>query len=125
MVSLCGFDLAYPVEILETGLPKLITSDDLLRQAIKDRILTPVGSRFFHRSYGSRVRQLLNEPNAPVISAVVKEFIIEAIRQDSRVSFVSCAISYIDDVSVIEIIVRRKDSGALVQLQFESAFLTI
>lgn len=89
-----GFDLRYPVIFASNGTASLVSELDSLEQSIKDIILTPIGTRFFERSYGSRIYRLLfdkvNTDNLSLLSQIITEDIrkneTRAIVLDVRVS---------------------------------------
>jgi len=124
-ISLIGFDVKYPIEITEQGTPALVGGTSLLSQALKDRLLTPIGSRFFNRSYGSLLPRLLNEPNSQVAIPVIEEFVRECVAQEQRVSFVSAFISQIKDKLTLNLVCRQRNTNEIVSLNLEFSFFNI
>jgi len=63
--------IAFPFRIDEAGRVAVADTDakegrwDSLAQALKQLIMTPPGTRFFNRSFGSRPSHLLFRPNRP------------------------------------------------------------
>ena len=126
-ISLIGFDLKYPIVISEQGTPELVGNTELLRQSLKDRLLTPIGSRYFNRSYGCRLPLLINEPNAPIAIPVAKEYIIEAVRQEQRVIFQDAILSQDLNSGVlrVSVICRQRETNEIVSVNLEYSFLNI
>ncbi len=75
-----GVGLKHPVT-LENGSVRLETDLALINQSILDILGTPIGSRFMLRDYGSRMRELLFEPNDEVIQDIASVFIFEALQK--------------------------------------------
>ena len=60
---------------------------DNLRQAIEIRLLTPKGelAALGHADYGSRLPELVGQPNTETTRNLAKLFVIEALKQERRI----------------------------------------
>ena len=60
---------------------------DNLRQAIEIRLLTPKGelAALGHPEYGSRLPELVGQPNTETTQNLAKLFVIEALKQERRI----------------------------------------
>ena len=72
-----------------TGTMTMVNDAQLIQQSIKDILATPVGSRFFLPQFGSRINELLFEPNDELVKGLLHEFIREAFVWEGRVIFES------------------------------------
>lgn len=78
-----GRGLKFPIQLLQG---KGATSVDLslLNQSIKIILDTPIGSRLFLPDFGSRLRELIFEPNDEVLHDLLSLFIFEALDKWER-----------------------------------------
>lgn len=60
---------------------------DNLGQALAARLLTPRGeiAALGHAAYGSRLHEVIGQPNTPTTRNLAKLFVIEALKQERRV----------------------------------------
>lgn len=73
-----GQGLIFPIE-LENGRGKLFTGFDLLRSSIKVILSWPYNQRFLLGQFGSRLEDVLEEPNDDVLHNLVYTFVTDAI----------------------------------------------
>jgi phage baseplate assembly protein W len=66
------------------------TSGNSLRQALLLRLLTPLGalSPLGHANYGSRLYELIGNPNTPQARRLARSFVLQAVAQEQRVASV-------------------------------------
>ena len=89
-----GTAIKTPLSILPNGRAEIVQSTETVRQAIERLLSTPKGSLFFNRQYGSRLESLLFETNDTILSAMMKQYILEAIRDfEPRVKFLDAQIT--------------------------------
>lgn len=94
-----GTAIKTPLSILGNGRAETIGSTETVRHAIERLLSTPKGSVFFNRLYGCRLEELLFETNDTVLSAMIRQFILEAIRDwEPRVKFLDAQITIDDNV---------------------------
>lgn len=74
-----GKGLTFPIELNSSGRPDIKGGVDLLKSAITDILSWTVGTRFMLGEYGTRLEQLLQEPNDLVTQSLVKHFTVEVI----------------------------------------------
>ena len=98
-----GQGLKYPLQ-LEGGSIALNNGIPLVEQSIITILNTPKGSRFFLPEFGSRLKELIFEPNDDVLEDLLRVFIYEAIRDwEKRARFVSVSFTREVDVTYCEI----------------------
>ncbi|MBY0329329.1 MAG: GPW/gp25 family protein [Acetobacteraceae bacterium] len=64
---------------------------DNLGQALAARLLTPRGeiAALGHAAYGSRLHEVIGQPNTPTTRNLAKLFVIEALKQERRVEAIA------------------------------------
>lgn len=93
-----GVAIAKPL-LLANGAVQTTEGDNVIEQAILDILNTPVGTRPFLREYGSRIRELVFEPNDFVLRDLLTEYIREAIDAwEARATFEDIDFEQEDDV---------------------------
>ena len=104
--SITGF--AFPFQIdPTTGGVMTLTGDDKLRANIVHIIMTNVGERVMRRSYGSGLRQLVQDPNDNALWAVVQHQIGKTIGLlEPRVLLQQLTLSQSDDGGTLYVTVN-------------------
>lgn len=86
--SFIGSGITLPLRLVNGRVP-LDTGVPLIRASIRTIIAWPYGIRFFLNEFGSRVEELLEEPNDNILKNIANTFIADAItRWEPRVEFV-------------------------------------
>lgn len=92
LVNYIGQGITLPLR-LENGSVPLDTGFVLIRASIITIITWDYGTRFFLAEFGSKLNQLLEDPNDKVTMSTVNVFIADAINQwEPRVEYISSAI---------------------------------
>lgn len=82
-----GQGVKYPISLIN-GSADLVKESELIKQSIGIVLKTPQGSRFMLPEYGSRLDELMFEPNDEVLQDLVKFFIYEALAKwETRIKF--------------------------------------
>lgn len=82
-----GTSMNTPVAI-SNGRAVLVSDKESIEQSIKTILTTPKGTRLLLPEFGSRLEELLFEPNDEVVKSLARLFIFEAIRDwEKRVKF--------------------------------------
>ena len=68
-----GIGLAFPI-ILEDGKPVLSSLEDLIESSIRNILIWPFNTRYFEKSFGSRINELIEEPNTGILNTLLEEF---------------------------------------------------
>lgn len=98
-----GKALRFPFKLLN-GRGEVVTDSELIKQSISRLLNTPVGTRFMLPEYGSRVRELLFEPNDNLVKDLLRVFVKEAIdKWETRVRYNKCNFYSTEDYLAIEI----------------------
>jgi phage baseplate assembly protein W len=103
-----GVAIAKPL-LINNGAVSTVAGSTVIEQSIADILNTPVGSKFYLREYGSRIRELVFEPNDFVLRDLLTEYIREAIDNwEPRCTFYDIDFEQEDDVmncfiSVVEV----------------------
>jgi len=88
-----GTGLIFPLQLDSKGVPKVASGFELIRSDLSILLSWPSFSRFFLSEYGSRVEELIEEPNGTVLKQVVRRFIIDAITEwEKRITLTSVSI---------------------------------
>jgi phage baseplate assembly protein W len=101
-----GTGLKYPLQQDELGKAVLIKGQELIRQSISKILSTPLGSRFFNREYGSRIKELIFEPNDDILKGLLEFHIEDAIAKwEKRVEYIDTQFHFDHDKSLINCII--------------------
>lgn len=95
--------LAFPIEVVNGAVP-LKSGIELIKSSIKIILSWELGVRYFTPEFGSRLHEVLEEPNDVVLEALVNRFTIEPIELwEKRVSLLDIAINRpeLDKLTVI------------------------
>ena len=85
-----------------------------VEQSIIELLNTPVGSKFFLPEYGSRVSELLFEPNDDVLDSLLDAFIFQAVgKWETRVKMVSTESVRLDEYVAVTITYRVMASNEI------------
>lgn len=77
---------------------------DRINQSLRQILETPVGTRFFIPSFGSRIKEFLMEPNDMISAELIRNETIRAIKQwEHRVDLKSVTTLFSGDECFIEI----------------------
>jgi len=88
-----GTGLTFPIKLIN-GRGVLVTGFDLIKSSLYMILSWPFGNRYFLGEFGSRLEDLLEEPNDEVLKDLLETFIIDAITQwEKRVEVMSVDIT--------------------------------
>lgn len=80
----------YPTELTSGGSIALVSGPDVIRQSIRRSLETGLGTVFFSRSTGSRLKQAQYEQNEDLLRSMLDLFIEETIQtHESRVEYIN------------------------------------
>ena len=113
-----GAGIVFPIE-LDKGKAVVKSGFELIRSSINLIIGWPYGSRFYLSEFGSRIEELLEEPNDEVLRMLINTFVIDSINQWEKRIFLTGA--DIVDVSPtkIKILLRYR----IINSQTEDSFI--
>ena len=81
-----GTGLVFPL-IIESGRAKVSQGVPILESSLKNIIFWPTNHRLLNERFGSRIHELLDEPNDNISRTLIRTFIIEAVNEwDSRIT---------------------------------------
>lgn len=87
-----GSGLIFPIQ-LTNGKANIDTGFALIRAAINNILSFTIGRRYYLGEFGSRLQELLEEPNDEVLKNLVNTFVIDAITTwEKRISTVSAEV---------------------------------
>lgn len=90
--SYLGTSLSFPLGVNQYGRAVTVGGLDNIKQALLRLLSTEQGSRFFLPEYGSRLQDLVFEPNDEVLQASIRLSVSEAIETwEGRVRFIDVA----------------------------------
>lgn len=82
-----GQSMSSPIKLIN-GKAVLVSDKTGIEEAVTTLLNTPIGSRLFLPEYGSRIEELLFEPNDAVVESLARMFIQEAISTwERRIKF--------------------------------------
>lgn len=94
-----GQAIKFPIVLKNGGSPALENGNPLVSQSITIILNTPIGSRFMLPEYGSRLRELIFEPNDEVLIDLMKVFIYEALSMwEKRARFTNVTFEAGEDI---------------------------
>lgn len=83
-----GIAMKHPV-IVQNGSARLSYGKEAVEESLMTILNTPIGSKFFLPEWGSRLHELIFEPNDEVLTSMMRLFIADAIAEwEKRVKFV-------------------------------------
>jgi len=89
---------------LENGKVPIDSGVQLIRSSIKMIIAWPFGTRFFLNEFGSKVEELVEEPNDDVLRNVAYEFIAESLaRWEKRIELIDVSIDRPNDMGSLNL----------------------
>lgn len=92
-----GRAIAFPLRVVN-GRPQIADSRESIEQSVSRILSTEQGSKFFLPEYGSRLHELIFEPNDDVLFALLRQFIFEAIeRWEKRIKFIDVTFNNSED----------------------------
>src|SRR5882757_6492467 len=95
-----GSGITFPI-ILTNGRPTISSGFDIIRASIKTILAYAIGTRYFLAEFGSRLEELLEEPNDEILQNLVNTFVIDAVTQwEKRVATITTDIIKVDDISI-------------------------
>lgn len=101
-----GVGLKYPTELIG-GSVQYVSGLSLVQQSITTILNTPKGTKFLLPEFGSRLRELIFEPNDEVLEDLLGTFIYEAIRDwEKRVEYIKTTFTQHNNVTFCEITYR-------------------
>lgn len=114
-----GKGLVFPINVNSTGGVSLTTGFEVIHSSIRIILSWLYGTRFFLGEFGSKLEELIEEPNDLILAAQVRFFIIEAItRWEKRITPLEVSINRKDEHS-INIILRYQ----LINSKIENTFV--
>lgn len=106
-----GQGTAYPIT-LQSGAALKATGAELIKGSIISILTTPVGTRYFNPEYGSRLNELLWEPNDLILAASLREFTASAVTKwEKRIELQDVSVITSIDAALIRITYRVKNSN--------------
>lgn len=113
-ISYIGKGLAYPIDIDTEGRASVSVGVDRIEQSLRKIIYTPKGTRYRNKAYGSRIKQVIYDPNDAIASQMSKRFAFEAISENEpRVEFIDCSVQQTDSTINLGIKVRILESNEI------------
>lgn len=94
--SFLGSGMAYPFKLVN-GAALIVSGRELVAQDLFNLLSTDKGENFFLPERGSRLSELMFEPNDDVLATLARQFIFEAIEDwETRVKFTNATFDFFD-----------------------------
>lgn len=98
-----GNGLTFPIQ-LTNGKANTDTGFNLIRASIKTILAYPIGTRYFLGEFGSRLEELLEEPNDEILHNLINTFVIDSVTTwEKRISTISTSIESIDEKGIVNV----------------------
>lgn len=106
MINNIGSGIIFPIEINNEGRPDYINDTRLIVSSINMILGSSKNVRYFNENFGSRIHELLHEPNDSVATTLLEYFILEALSTyEKRIVLQSVrVVSY--NLSVVNILLK-------------------
>lgn len=118
LIKVLGRGLPFPIT-LTNGKADLISGPDLVKSDIRILLSWPYGTKFYLYEFGTKVEQLLFEPNTILIKTLINHYIIEPLNKwEKRIILVDAVI-----ISVDEIKIQLKLTYRFVNSNIEDSFI--
>jgi len=96
-----GKGLIFPIKLNSGGKPDISGDSQLLEASLRNILSWTTGTRFFLGEYGTRLEQLLQEPNDLVTEVLVKHFTVEVVEQwDKRLEILEVKLERRSEISL-------------------------
>lgn len=79
--NLIGSGIIFPLTLTPEGRVPIYSDTELIKASIKTIIAWFTSTRFFNESFGSRLEEVLEEPNDPSSAVLARLFIVEALEK--------------------------------------------
>jgi hypothetical protein len=113
-----GKGITLPLQ-LEGGKTPLKSGFDLIRASIVMVLSWPYATRFFIKQFGSRLEELLEEPNDDVLFSLVETFVIDSLKEwEPRVELTGLEITR-NDLGGIKLLITYR----VLSIQQEDTFI--
>lgn len=113
-----GKGLTFPIQLNGNGTPVLETGFPLIESSLKNLLTWVFGTRYFLGEYGSRLENLIAEQNDIVISSLINDLVLEAIKKfETRIELIGTQILQNDSDLSISLNYR------IVNTQVEKSFI--
>ncbi len=76
-----GSGIIFPIEIGNNGRPEIISDITLIRSSVKIILAWVLGTRYFNEAFGSRIEELIEEPDDSVSKSLLRHFITESLNK--------------------------------------------
>lgn len=110
--------IKFPIQTKQ-GKSEVLTRLSAIQQSVLQRLMTQQGSVFFDRSFGSRLYELLFEPNDLVRKSLAYTFCKEALETESRIKLRAIEINQADKTMEIRVIYTLLSSNEIETINFE------
>lgn len=113
-----GNGLTFPFE-LQNGRGVIKSGYDLIRSSIRSILSFEIGRRFYLGEFGSRLNDMLEEPNDEVVHNMINVFVVDAITTwEKRIQSISTTIESIDydkiQVRLVYRVVNAQNSDSFI-----------
>lgn len=100
LIQFIGRGLTLPLDLIN-GKPPLRSGFELIRASIINIITWPESTRFFLAEFGSKLENLIEEPNDATLRSLVETYITEAIETwEKRIELISADSESVNDTQI-------------------------
>lgn len=107
-----GTGITYPIELNSSGRPNYTNSIDLIKSSISMVIYWSRNTRFMNQKFGSRIHEILEEPDDSVSRSLLRFFVKESLEEwEKRIEIIDVDIQNPSDARVdIKIIFQIRNT---------------
>jgi len=85
-----GSGMIFPIELDNSGKPPIYNNIKLIRSSIINILSWPKRTRFFNEHFGSRIGEVIEEPNDNISNSLIIHFVTDALQTwEKRIELVS------------------------------------
>lgn len=89
-----GSGIIFPIELTSTGLPIIRKGAELIKPSIRTILTWPQNKRIFLNQFGSRLNELLEEPNDELLKGLINFFVRDSLETwEKRIDVIDVQIS--------------------------------
>jgi phage baseplate assembly protein W len=96
-----GKGIVFPIQLTGQGLPVISNGADLIKSSIFMILSCPTKQRILLPEFGSRLEEVLEEPNDDLLTGLAKHFIVDSLSKwEPRIRIIDVSIERLQEASL-------------------------